>query len=167
MNVSVSTIMVAFFRFPREGASERMTGSGYDIIRNDGEIFVTLKAANPYGLVQSSLMAIGSLLTNLKSSGQYWEASCLLFAGSGRNELLARLWAELLYHLRHDQLSVVKATVAEFTDTSLAVDCLFSTEFTPGNLLLGPEWLTGRVFSPSCAEINERWVATIIWQAAG
>ncbi|MDR1546900.1 MAG: hypothetical protein LBU12_09395 [Deltaproteobacteria bacterium] len=145
---------------------EIMVGSGYDIIRNEGEISVTLKAADPYGLVQSSILAMGSLLTNAKTSGMFWEASCLLFAGNGRNELLGRLWAELLYHLRHDQLSVVKATVAEFTETKLAVECFFSTEFTPGSLLLGPEWLTGHVASPSCAEIGDRWVATIIWHSA-
>ncbi|MDR2442905.1 MAG: hypothetical protein LBE31_05220 [Deltaproteobacteria bacterium] len=142
-----------------------MANIGYDISRIDGEITATLKASDPYGLVQASILAMGSLLTNRDTSGDYWESSCLHLAGSSRSELLARLWIELLYYLRQEQLNLVKANVAEFSETSLVVECFFSSDFTLGSLLLGPEWLNGAITVPVCSEFNGKWIANIIWKA--
>ncbi|MDR1658421.1 MAG: hypothetical protein LBT47_12895 [Deltaproteobacteria bacterium] len=143
-----------------------MANTGYDISRNEDEINATLKASDPYGLVQASILAMGALLTNRDMSGQYWESSCLNLAGTSRSELLARLWSELLYYLRHEQLNLVKANVAEFSETKLVVECFFSSDFTPGTLLLGPEWLNGTVTVPLCSEFKGNWVAHIVWKAA-
>ena len=143
-----------------------MANLAYDISRFDGEISATLKAADPYGLVQASLLAMGALLTNRETNSEYWESSCLLFAGASRGDLLARLWMELLYFLRREQLNLVKANVAEFSETKLVVECFFSPDFTPGNLLLGPEWLEGHITVPVCAEHDGAWVANIVWKAA-
>jgi hypothetical protein len=144
-----------------------MANIGYDISRFEDEITATLKASDPYGLVEASMLAMGSLLTKLDdASGEYWESSCLLFSGASRNDLLARLWMELLWHLRQEQLNLVKATVAEFSETKLAVECFFSYAFTPGTLLLGHEWLTGTITVPVCSEHEGKWVARIVWKAA-
>jgi hypothetical protein len=89
-----------------------------------------------------------------------------LFAGASRGDLLARLWMELLYYLRQEQLNLVKANVAEFSETRLEVECFFTPDFTPGTLLLGPEWLNGNITVPVCAEHNGLWVANIVWKAA-
>ncbi|MDR1309084.1 MAG: hypothetical protein LBL95_04210 [Deltaproteobacteria bacterium] len=143
-----------------------MAITGYDISRIEGEITVNLKAADPYGLVQASVLAMGSLLTNRELPAEYCEAACLFFAGNSRNELLARLWVELLYYIREERLSLVKASVAEFSEASLDVECFFSPDFTLGATLLGPEWLGGRVTVPVCAEVGGRWLATIVWKPA-
>ena len=144
-----------------------MANIGYDISKVEGEITATLKAADPYGLVQASMLAMGSLLTNLdNTSGEYWESSCLLFSGTSRNDLLARLWIELLWFLRQEQLNLVKANVAEFSESRLVVECYFSSDFTPGTLLLGPEWLNGTITVPVCSEHEGTWVAHIVWKAA-
>jgi hypothetical protein len=143
-----------------------MANLGYDIYRFDGEISAILKAADPYGLVQASLLAMGALLSNRETDSEYWESSCLLFAGTSRADLLARLWMELLYYLRREQLNLVKANVAEFSETKLVVECYFSPDFTPGTLLLGPEWLDGNISVPTCAEHDGTWVANVIWKAA-
>ena len=60
----------------------------------------------------------------------------------------------------------IKANVAEFSETKLVVECFFSPDFTPGNLLLGPEWLEGHITVPVCAEHDGAWVANIVWKAA-
>ena len=73
---------------------------------------------------------------------------------------------ELLYFLRQEQLNLVKANVAEFSDTRLEVECFFTPDFTPGTLLLGPEWLNGVITVPICAELNGAWVANIVWKAS-
>jgi hypothetical protein len=143
-----------------------MANLGYDISRFEGEISATLKAADPYGLVQASLLAMGALLTNRDTGGECWESSCLLLAGASREDLLARLWMELLYYLRHEHLNLVKANVAEFSDTRLVVECFFTPDFTPGTILLGPEWLDGNISVPVCAEHDGAWVANIVWKAA-
>ncbi|MDR1486477.1 MAG: hypothetical protein LBT62_00560 [Deltaproteobacteria bacterium] len=141
-----------------------MSTLGYDISRFEGEITATLRAVDPYGLVQASVLAMGSLLTSREVSRQYWESSCLSFAGSERKELLARLWTELLYYLSSEQLNLVKAMVVEFSETKLVVECYFSSEFTLGALLLGPEWLNGIITVPVCEEVNGTWTARIIWK---
>ncbi|MDR3135208.1 MAG: hypothetical protein LBU69_03850 [Deltaproteobacteria bacterium] len=143
-----------------------MTIMGYDISRIEGEITVNLKAADPYGLVQASVLAMSSLLTNRDVPMEYCETACLFFAGGSRNELLSRLWVELLYYLRGERLSLVKVSVAEFSESKLDVECLFSPEFTLGALLLGQEWLEGQISVPVCMEVNGRWLATIVWKAA-
>jgi hypothetical protein len=143
-----------------------MANAGFDISRFEGEITATLKAADPYGLVEASLLAMGALLTNRGEEVEYWESSVLLIAGASRADLLARLWMELLYFLRQEQLNLVKANVAEFSENRLEVECFFTPDFTPGNLLLGPEWLNGAISVPVCAEHNGAWVANIIWKAA-
>jgi hypothetical protein len=143
-----------------------MATIGYDIRRFEGEISATLKAVDPYGLVEASLLAMGSLLTTKENTGEYWESSCLLFAGSTRKDLLARLWTELLYNLRQEQLNLVKANVVEFTEAKLIVECFFSSEFTLGTLLLGPEWLNGDISVPLCEEVNGVWIANIVWKRA-
>ncbi|MDR3203299.1 MAG: hypothetical protein LBV23_00940 [Deltaproteobacteria bacterium] len=142
-----------------------MVKPGYDISRIEGEITATLRAADPYGLVEASVLAMGSLLKSNQDSA-YWEARCLAFAGSSRNDLLARFWVELLYNLRHDQINVVTATVVEFSESKLVVECFFSTEFTPGALLLGLEWLKGSISVPVFAELEEGWVASVVWKSA-
>jgi hypothetical protein len=139
---------------------------GYDVSKFDGEITATLKAEDPYGLVQASLLAMGALLTNRDTSEECWESSCLLLAGASRGDLLARLWMELLYYLRKEQLNLVKANVAEFSETRLVVECFFTPDFTPGTLLLGPEWLEGTISVPVCAENDGAWVAHVVWKAA-
>jgi hypothetical protein len=143
-----------------------MTVMGYDISRIEGEITVNLKAADPYGLVQASVLAMSSLLTNKDIPREYCETSCLFFAGNSRNELLSRLWVELLHYISWEHLSLVRVSVAEFSESKLDVECLFSPEFTLGALLLGQEWLDGHITVPVCMEVNGRWLATIIWKAA-
>jgi hypothetical protein len=139
---------------------------GYDISRIEGEITVNLKAADPYGLVHASVLAMSSLLTNKDTPQEYCESTCLFFAGSSRNELLSRLWIELLHYLREEHLSLVKVSVAEFSDVKLDVECLFNPEYTLGAILLGPEWLEGTISVPVCTEINGYWVSKIIWKTA-
>ncbi|MDR0356235.1 MAG: hypothetical protein LBJ64_10975 [Deltaproteobacteria bacterium] len=143
-----------------------MATIGYDISRIEGEITVSLKAADPYGLVQASVLAMGSLLTSRERPTLPFESTCLFFAGQNRNDLLERLWIELLYYLRQEQLNLVRAVVAEFTDRKLEVECHFSPDFTLGALLLGPEWLSGDIAVPVCTEINGRWAASIVWKSA-
>ncbi|MDR1297274.1 MAG: hypothetical protein LBO05_07870 [Deltaproteobacteria bacterium] len=144
-----------------------MSNTGFDISRIEGEITVSLKAADPYGLVQASVLALGALLTNNTGPTQVFESACLFFAGTSRHELLTRLWVELLFFLRQEQLNLVRAVVAEFSDSRLDVECHFSPDFTLGTLLLGPEWLTGEIAVPVCTEANGAWVARVVWKAAG
>jgi hypothetical protein len=143
-----------------------MATTGYDISRVEGEITINLKAADPYGLVQASVLAMTSLLTPDDSAGQSFESCCMFFAGSSRSELLARFWVELLNYLRIEQLNLVKAAVAEFSENRLDVECYFSPKFTLGALLMGPEWISGDITVPVCALVNNVWLASVVWKAA-